>query len=152
MQAIETLKSASKSAIASFIAPMVEAVKNGEITAVNAYLMAKGYEEAAKAIKTLTQDSALSELSKLGGKSELFGAKIDEANRTDYDYTACNYFEYNELLQEIESLKEKAKEMEAFLKSIKAPIELANPKTGELETIYPPVKKHSTTIKVTLAK
>ena len=52
MQAIEILKSASKSAIASFIAPMVEAVKNGEITAVNAYLMAKGYEEAEVAIVT----------------------------------------------------------------------------------------------------
>jgi hypothetical protein len=53
------------------------------------------------------------------------------------------------LSKEIESIKEKLKERETFLKSIKEKIEIIDTETGELNVIYPSIKSSSTTLKVT---
>jgi hypothetical protein len=47
------------------------------------------------------------------------------------------------------ALKEKIKERETFLKSLKAPLEVVNTDTGETTTIVPPVKKSTSTFKFT---
>jgi hypothetical protein len=53
------------------------------------------------------------------------------------------------LSKEIESIKEKLKERETFLKSIKEKLEIIDTESGELNIINPCTKSSSTTLKVT---
>jgi len=51
---------------------------------------------------------------------------------------------------ELIKLREKQKERELFLKSIKGQLTIANEITGEITTIYEPLRTGSESIKITL--
>jgi hypothetical protein len=81
-----------------------------------------------------------------------YGTKIELAEvGTKYDYTNCGDLEYNQLMQQMESLETAIKERQTWLKSL--------PASGmdiliedEICRVYPPSKSSTSSIKTTIAK
>jgi hypothetical protein len=72
---------------------------------------------------------------------------------TKYDYSNCNDAEYFSLLADLEKAKEMVKVRESFLKGVPSKgFEVTDTTTGEIVTIYPPVKTSTSSFKVTLNK
>jgi hypothetical protein len=62
-----------------------------------------------------------------------------------YDYSETE--SWCKLQFEIDRLKDKQKEIEAFCKALKSKVSILNEETGELADFYPPSKSSTTTIK-----
>lgn len=72
---------------------------------------------------------------------------------TKYDYNASADFVLPMLESQAESLKERIKLRQEFLKTIpKEGMELLNEETGEMERVFPPVKTSTSSFKTTLPK
>lgn len=105
--------------------------------------------ELAKVYKELL----LAEAEKNGGKTFSFHNAeftIKEAGQI-YDFTVCNSLVYNEMFERFSLLKIQVKAQEEFLK--KLPIEglvFTDEITGDTYKIYPPSKKSTTTVAVSL--
>jgi hypothetical protein len=104
-------------------------------------------------LKTLTEakkniiEDALTEVAKHGKVYEGFNYKLEESNRSTYDYT--NDPVWNELSNQIFILDIERSKEESFLKTLTKPIEVLT-EEGELIVRTPPIKKTTTTIKMTL--
>lgn len=72
---------------------------------------------------------------------------------TKYDYSGCNDTEYIKLLSDLEKAKEAVKDRETFLKGVPTKgFAVTDEDTGDITTIYPPVKTSTSSFKVTLSK
>lgn len=82
------------------------------------------------------------------------GAKVELAETgVKYDYSKCGDTAWENFNQQIVSAKESMKTREAFLKSLKASMSIADELTGgEMITVHPPQKSSTTNIKITFAK
>lgn len=69
-----------------------------------------------------------------------------------YDFSACEDPTWNDLAKKKAELDEKIKEREKFLKGISEHQTMIIEETGEVATIYAPVKTSATTVRVTFAK
>jgi len=69
---------------------------------------------------------------------------------TSYDFSFCQDQKLNELEAQMETLKKEIEDRKTFLKSIKDFTTFINNETGEVETVYPPIKRSSYGVKVTL--
>lgn len=85
---------------------------------------------------------------KYGKKFDLFSASFSIIESgTKYDYSVCQDVVYNEMVSEMEGLKEKMKEREKFLQTI--PEEgIADPVNGNM--IYRATKSSTTSLSVSL--
>ncbi len=80
------------------------------------------------------------------------GAKIEavEAGVT-YDYSSCNCPELKRLEKDFEEAKVNYEAQKAFLKHLNAKgLEMVDKETGEAYSVFPPVKKSTSTFKVSL--
>ena len=68
-----------------------------------------------------------------------------------YDFSNCNDPVIKSLSDEMKRLKEAIKEREAFLKSIPqgSVVDVVDKDTGEQYTVYPPLRRSSTTMRMT---
>jgi len=70
-----------------------------------------------------------------------------------YDFDVCNDPILKQFEQRLLEVQEAIKERKEFLKNIpKGPLTVVDPQTGDVVTIYPPVKKSKSSYKITLAK
>jgi hypothetical protein len=80
------------------------------------------------------------------GKLSAFGVDFSEMEGgVKYDYSETE--SWCKLQFEIDRLKEKQKEVEAFCKALKSKTSTLDEETGELMDFYPPSKTSTTTIK-----
>ena len=107
-------------------------------------------------IKQITNDKeyksiVLFEAEKHGKSFEFKNSKVEiKETAVKYDYSVCNDPEWNKLEAEILALKDKQKERETFLKTIRPHgIEIVD-ENGEVYTLFPPVKTSTTSVAVTL--
>ncbi len=78
------------------------------------------------------------------------GNKIAKAEHgTKYDFTGCDP-EWEMLDQERSSVANRIKDRETFLKALKAPIEVLNSQTGEIDVIKPPTKTSVSGINISI--
>jgi hypothetical protein len=79
-------------------------------------------------------------------KLSAFGVDFSEMEGgVKYDYSETE--SWCKLQFEIDRLKEKQKEIEAFCKALKSKVSILDEETGELADFYPPSKSSTTTIK-----
>jgi hypothetical protein len=88
------------------------------------------------------QDALLNEVSKYG-KGELSEIQSKEVG-TKYDFSNCNHPEYNSIILEIESLTERKKQLESYLKTINKETDFIDPLSGEMVKLLPCVKSSTT--------
>ena len=137
----------------SFVSNVIENLKEGNVDPVKLHLQVKCTEELLKNLKEDEQyrKIVLEEAQKNGKSFERYNSKFSIAETgVKYDYSVCNDPEWNKLNEQMEQVKEKMKEREAFLKNI--------PTKGvgvlhddELITTYPPNKTSTTSVNVRLS-
>jgi len=135
---------------------IIESVKEGEQSALQIAgkikFITDSLEEASKEIKPLVIEEAQKydrneSLIVLGG----YLVEVKEMG-IKYDYSQCNHPRLTEIDQELAKLSEEKKSIEATLKSLKASMTLVDEGTGEVITVYPPLKKSTTTPVFTFKK
>lgn len=142
----------SKSSIPIIASQLTNAVEQGYEDAVtlSAKLdyVSKVCDEARKSLK----EQVIKEIESGTAFAVGYITEVAEAGVT-YDYSNCNDDEYKGLLTLQEELKEAMKFREKFLKALPASgFKFVDRETGEEKTIYPPVKRSTTTAKFSLQK
>lgn len=131
---------------------IIQAVKEGEANPLEVLIQIKALQKVSDRVLKEINDNLLNEANKYSETNfEFMGAKIEKAELgTKYDYASCGDTEYEMLDSQMNSLKQRIKEREDFLKSIKQDITLVDNFTGEVVTVHPPIKKSTSGLKVSI--
>jgi hypothetical protein len=141
----------SKNQINSFAAKVINEVEAGTIDPLKVKVLCKTLTEIADKIDKGTKDNQKTAAALYGEKPfDFMGAELHLTSvYTSYDYSGCNDPEYNTMKEIIERYTTQLKEREAFLKTVKAPLNVVD-SDGELITINPPVKSVTEGLKVSI--
>ena len=144
--------STSKQGIALFASKVINEVEGGNLDPLKVKLWCKTLEEIADKIDKGTKENQKTEAAKYGERPFMFaGAELHYTpTYTAYDYSACGDPEWQMLTDHMESIKAKLKQREEWLKTMGGPETIVNQVTGEIVTIYPPIKKSTMGIKVSI--
>lgn len=158
----------TKKGVAKAASNIYSSIMEGNMSAIDVAIMFKFVDETNKQLKELSDDNGKngfvdlvreeiernaddgkSYTSRHGVKFELYEAA------TKFDYESCGDPVWNRMNKELEILKVKMKEREAFLKTLKESVTLnvVDPDTSEFHEnveIYPPVKTSTSTYKQTM--
>ena len=134
------------------ILPVIE----GYVNPIDVYVKAKAIQDALKIVTDddRVKDLVICEVEKYGNNTTYNSASLQVKEIVvKYDYSACNDIIYNDIVDNIERLKETLKQREKFLKSISSDGTLiVNEETGEVNRIYSPIKMAAQVISVTFKK
>ncbi len=101
--------------------------------------------------KAIIKDKVLEVLESDRLRKDYYGYKVEIAEvGVSYDFSNCNDEELTGLYEDLESLKEKIKDRENFLKALKAPMTIVNDEHGDVTKIHPPVRRSTTSPKFSL--
>ena len=158
----------TKKGVAKAASNIYSSIMEGNMSAIDVAIMFKFVDETNKQLKELSDDNGKngfvdlvreeiernaddgkSYTSRHGVKFELYEAA------TKFDYESCGDPVWNRMNKELEILKVKMKEREAFLKTLRESVTLnvVDPDTSEFHEnveIYPPVKTSTSTYKKTM--
>lgn len=145
------LGASTKQQIQSLVRGVIDGVDNGDISALETFLLLKAWEDVSEEIKKAVRSKAVAEASQYQGKLTLHGNELEtfEAG-TKYDYSVCSDTVWERLDADANTAIEKRKGREALLRALKEPTTMVDELTGEVVTINPPLKTSTTTVKVTL--
>lgn len=141
-----------KAEIATAANQLSEKLKSGELNPLHVLANIKSYEKLFEKVKNDVLSGAITEIDKYpkGEDVSLYGAKFTHMEAgVSYDYSGCGHQDYDEICNQIALLNVKKKEYEELLKAIKVMTPIASV-DGEFMEVYPPLKKSTTTIKVTI--
>jgi len=134
------------------ILPVIE----GEVNPIETYVKARSMLEALKIVTDddRIKDLVITEVEKYGNKAEYNSANLQVKDvGVKYDYSVCNDQIYNDLLYMLNDIKEQIKIREKFLSKIPSEgATIVYEHTGEVRTIYPPIKQGSQGITITFKK
>ncbi len=143
-----------KAAVAIRAQSLKDIITSGNIEPVRAIVWLKGLE---KIIETVSKDAEVKEifmdsLSAYNEKViEEYSAKITKKlSAAKYDFSACQDVEWERLTAQMATLKERIKDREDMLKTLRKPEERIDPESGEVYTIFPPPKTQGETYAVQL--
>lgn len=134
-----------------FVQMCVDEITSGTRNPLEFEIMLKNLEETISAIRKRPEvkEVVLEEAEKYPEKTiALMGTKITKASKTTFYYNECGDSVYNELSSQLAELKEKVKERETFLKTIKPGMEIPDVNTGEI--IRPPQTATTSYLTITL--
>lgn len=156
MQLIPSDLIASKTLQSDIAQRIIESVKVGEQSALQIAgkikFITDSLEQVSAEIKPLVIEEA-QKYDKNEGLMVLGGYSVEVKEMgTKYDFSQCGHPRLNEIEQEIKRLSEEKKSIEATLKTLKCSMTLTDEETGEIFTVYPPLKRSTTTPVFTLKK
>lgn len=130
-----------------FTHKLSDELTSGFINPLELLRIKRGIETVFENIKPLLDELAQEEAAKYHENNfEYRGIKIEKSSSVKYDYKVCGHPEYDRII-------ERKKELEAFFKTIKSPIHIANADTmGEEVMVLPPLKKSTDILKVSFIK
>ena len=126
----------------------IDKVNNGEETAISMAAKAKFITDTFKEVSEAIKPTVIEEVGKYGkdGATALGGYSVTVKEMgVKYDYSNCGHPQYNRLVSEIIELEKTKKQFEEFLKAVKGHVEVVDEETGEMVTVYPPIKTSTTT-------
>ena len=131
-------------------------VIDGEVNPIETYIKARSLQDALKIVTDddRIKDLVITEVEKYGNKTEYNSASLQVKDvGVNYDYSVCNDQIYNDLLYMLNDIKEQIKIREKFLSKIPSEgATIVYEQTGEVRTIYPPIKQGSQGITITFKK
>jgi hypothetical protein len=137
---------------ASFTSQVIEGLDSGYADPIKIISAVKNMQAILDDIEKFAKPLVLDELDKCGGKLELHGLSLQKKEAgVKYDYSCTNDQVYNYLSADMELLKNKIKEREAFLKTL--PVDgqaVLDEETGEAYKILRPIKTSTTTYMASL--
>jgi hypothetical protein len=138
----------NKSNYKAMATQLAEVVEQGIVSPLDAYTRLKAIEAMVTEARKLIDATAKSELSKYDKQEKVVFNGYELTQResgVSYDYSNCNDEKWHQLKDTIDNTTSRIKDREAFLKSLKEPLETIDD-DGVFVTLYPPVKKSSTSI------
>lgn len=129
----------SKAERETFVQLCVDEITSGTRNPIEFEIMLKNLEETIAAIRKRPEvkEVVLNEAEKYPEKTISFrGVKITKASKTTFYFNECGDSVYEDLAAKLAEYKEKVKERETFLKTIKPGMEIPDIQTGEI--IRPP--------------
>lgn len=149
-----TLLPSTKKEIQIFVEKAKEEILAGNEDALKIEVQLKAFEEIIKFLRNDKEikENALIEVEKYPNKSfDLYGATIQKTELgTKYNFSECNDLDLIKIDKKIELLKEEKKKKELFLKTLTKETSIVDNETGEVLNFFPPSKKSTTGIKITL--
>jgi pentose-5-phosphate-3-epimerase len=133
----------TKAQRATFVADVVENLREGHANPLRVHLQVKCMEELVKALKDHPQYKAMlaDEAGKYPKKFEFGNAVFEQrAGAGKWDYSGCNDHVYADALQKQAALTEQIKNHEEMLKRLPAEGIEVLADGGELKRIFPPIK------------
>lgn len=127
-------------------------LENGDLDPLLLLQKFKAVEKIHEAIKPVLTELAITQAKKYPEKEvALYGASytVKEAGTT-YDYSNCGDNKYKNLLAQAEELKKEIKKREDFLKGIVGHETIVDEDTSEILKVFPPVKKSTTVVQVSI--
>lgn len=142
----------TKQEVERFSNQLIQAVRNGEVNPLQLKSMFKVMELVSDIVSDATKVNQLNEADKYSEKKfNAYGFEIEKAEvGTKYDYAVCGDPIYNQRAQVLEEAKKLLDERATFLKALKEPLTLVDDESGEVATIYPPLKKSQSGLKFSL--
>jgi hypothetical protein len=149
--------SISKQSVEEVRRQIAAKVIDGEVDPVKVMASIKFYEKVFtgddkkdNGLTHLIKSKVIDSVEKDPTRKQWFGYEVSiRETGTQYDYSKCNDDVLIALLQEEVKLKEKLKNRQDFLKTIKGHLDIIT-EDGEAKTIYPPAKKSTTSPVFTL--
>lgn len=144
--------STSKEGITLFASKVINEIEGGNIDPLKGKIWTKTLIEIAEKIDNATKEHQSRQAAKYGEKPFMFaGAELHyTATYTAYDYSACGDPEWNMLNESLTIIQAKMKAREEWLKKMGGPETVLNKVTGEVNDIYPPIKKSTMGLKVSI--
>jgi len=140
----------TKEQITTFAAKLETELQSGTVNPLDIIRVQKCFEKVFDKVKPTLSELARVEAEKYGKSFEFKGAKIELAEvGVKYDYSKCGHVDYDYLIDQIDKLNERKKNIEAMLKTIKEPTNMVS-EFGEAMTVYGPTKTSTSSIKVTV--
>lgn len=148
----EHLLDAKKSNLATAVELIKQNIQDGNYDSLKGLILAaKGkmlFTDLEKELRPIAEKDYLDKLEKNYSAHDV---NIDQApTKTEYDFTKCNDAEWENLSALNKANSQLQKDREAFLKSLKQPLEVVDTETGETYTIYPPVKLQKEGLKLSI--
>jgi len=143
---------ADKSSLVNFAATVINSVHDGNEDALKVQVLLKKQEFVLEKIKEGIKENVKTAASKYGEKPFIYANAECHLTPTSttYDFEACGDPELVRLLLEFEKIKFKLDQRKEWLKTMPNPETILNEITGETYTVYPPVRRSSLGLKVSL--
>lgn len=153
----EVILLSNPTSVAEMVANAKEVVLSGNIDPITAFV---NIQKMAKAIENYSKDKdirrvTLDALQLYGQKSVTKGDATLEITETGtrYDYSTTGDARIAELYELKKALDADIKVREQYLKSLPSSgVQVVDPDSGEVATLYPPVKTSTTWIRTTFGK
>lgn len=145
----------SKTAATQMAYGLTTAVIDGRLKPLETLARLKFAETTIKTAIEGVMPAAIDEAAKYskGEKITAIGCELTQKESgVKYDFTGCGDAVYDRLCAEMEALKERMKERESFLKTIKQGMTVVDEESGEVMTIRPCCKTSKTIVEVRLSK
>ena len=142
----------SRTGIDVFSDQLIQSVQEGEVNPLELKAMIKSLEMILERTDKATNDNQLQAADLFpGSEFEAYGVKFTKAAvKTEYDYGSCQDPIYLDLFNKAFEAQGRLDERKAFLRAIKASFKTVDESTGEVHTIYPPTKKVTDGLKLTI--
>lgn len=150
MSVIE-LNPTTKQQANDFASKLILEVNEGNVNPLDLHIKLTAMQTAIETVKKAISEQTLTEAQRYGQKTfEHQSAEVTiKELGTKYDYSNCNDAELEELNKKIASLEEAKKKRETFLKALTSPMDIVV-NEAEVVKIYPPVKRSTTGVAITL--
>lgn len=145
----------TKTAANEMAAGLSTAVNDGRFKPLEMLAKLKFAELTVKTAIDGIMDAAIDEASKYhkGEKITAMGCELSQKESgVRYDFTGCGDAVYDRMAAEMDALKERMKEREAFLKTVKEGMTVVDEESGEVMTIRPAAKQSKTIVEVRIGK
>jgi hypothetical protein len=141
----------SKEQVTLFGTKLLKEIGDGTVNPLEIRAMKAYFDKMFESIKTDFDLAVREEAEKYGKTFEYKGVKMELAEvGTKYDFTVCKDHELDVLVADADVANAKVKARQDFLKALKEPLTFVYDDTGEVITVYPPLKTSTSSVKVTL--
>lgn len=147
-----TLAPNTQTSIDIFSDGVIQSVQSGEVNPLTVLIQLRAIAKASERILKEINSNILNEAGKYAENTFTYsGCELTKAEHgTKYDFSGCNDTQWLTLKAKESLLKSSISERETFLKAIKTPLETLDKLTGEVVTLYPPTKKSSSGLNVSI--
>jgi hypothetical protein len=145
----------SKSNAMKFANEIIQMNEEGQIDTLTALARIEFLSQVLENAKSVLRDKAIDELDLYGPEARTGVVKLGvtfKHKETAVKYDFSNVQHWSLLKQEEDIATQSKKEFEALLKTLKTRTSIADPNTGEMIDVAPPVKSSKTTVEITLQK
>jgi hypothetical protein len=131
---------------------LIQSVKHEGENPLEILVQIRAMEKAFKIVTEKIQENLLTEAGKYPeSKFEFMGNFIEKSEvGTSYNYEVCGDHDWEQFSVAEKTAADARKNRETFLRTIKEPLNMYDPDSGETWTVNPPVKRSSSGLKVFL--